>query len=131
MAGDQEDLDVACLKSRSFPENDPIRVNLVSPLLAQEKEMDYLFGFSYVSDARSRDYTFNSVYLEPFPNNATRLIDVYETGTQDAQQHLLRSLLIPSCSLGGDFPSCPTTVSTVLARTSLTLTTGRGSATGR
>jgi hypothetical protein len=90
MAGDQEDLDVACLKSRSFPENDPIRVNMVSPLLAPEKEMDYLFGFSYVSDARSRDYTFNSVYLEPFPKNASRLIDIYETGTQDAQQRLLR-----------------------------------------
>jgi hypothetical protein len=90
LAGDQEDLDVACLKSRSFPENDPIRVNMVSTACAREGDGLPVRILVRVH-ARSHDYTFNRVYLEPFPNNATRLIDIYETGTQDGRQHLLRA----------------------------------------
>ncbi len=64
---------------------------------------DYIFGWSYVEDAKSRDYTMNALYLQLFPT--PMLIDPLGYGKKDAILKILR-LACPevfASDLGGQF----------------------------
>ncbi len=64
---------------------------------------DYIFGWSYVEDAKSRDYTMNALYLQLFPT--PMLIYPLGRGKEDAMSKTLR-LACPevfASDLGGQF----------------------------
>jgi len=96
---DREDLDLALFKT--FPLDYPNRHDA-----HRENAQRYVYGFSYVTDARSRDFTCNTLYYDVF---SRRFEDPTGTGKDDAkcsQGGMEANFSNPSrlhCDLGGCF----------------------------
>ncbi len=93
-AVEKEPLDIAMFKSHRLTSAEKTQF---------ASNADYLFGWSYVDDAKSRDFTFNALYFQFFPKQL--LIDPTGYGIKDCREKIIRiaNTVDFADDLGGNF----------------------------
>lgn len=98
-----EDLDIALFKSMRMTEE--LRNSPEISKAKESKDNQYLYGWSYATDAKQRDFSINALYMEVF-GEPPYLIDPTGNGISDLQNGILRCIDIDDFllhDLGGQF----------------------------
>lgn len=89
LSSEQEPLDISLFKTKR--KNDFKEVISMDSSLPSTEDITckYLFGASYLRDAKQRDYTMNALYLEPFGDYQDCILDPLQRGYNDALGNVL------------------------------------------